>query len=40
MASKLVNTPIVQLKQYAQTGQGHEYSQIVKELFDLPVQID
>ena len=40
IASKLINTPIVQLKQYAQTRQGHEYAQFVKELFDLPVQID
>jgi glutamyl-tRNA reductase len=39
IASKLINTPIVQLKQYAQTEQGHLYAQIAQSLFDLPVQI-
>ena len=40
IASKLMNTPIVQLRQYAQTEKGHLYTQLVKDLFDLPVQID
>jgi glutamyl-tRNA reductase len=40
IATKLVNTPIVQLREYAQTDQGHLYTQILRNLFDLPVQID
>jgi glutamyl-tRNA reductase len=40
IASKLMNTPIVQLKQYAQTEQGHLYAQIAQSLFDLSVQVE
>jgi glutamyl-tRNA reductase len=40
IANKLMNAPIVQLKQYAQTEQGHLYAQLAKNLFDLPVKID
>jgi glutamyl-tRNA reductase len=40
IASKLMNTPIVQLRQYAQTERGHLYAQIAQNLFDLPVQVE
>ena len=40
ITNKLVNTPIVQLREYAQTDQAHLYTQILRNLFDLPVQID
>lgn len=40
IASKLMNTPIVQLRQYAQTEQGRLYAQVAQSLFDLPLQIE
>ncbi len=40
IASKLMNTPIVQLREYAQTNQGPLYAQFVTSLFDLSVQVD
>lgn len=40
ITSKLMSTPIVQLKQYAQTEQGHLYARIAQSLFDLPVQVE
>ena len=40
IVNKLVQTPIIQLRKYAQTDQGHLYAQILRNLFDLPIQID
>lgn len=40
IASKLINSPIVQLRQYAQTEQGPLYAQLVQNLFGLSVQTD
>ena len=37
IAYKLMNTPITQLKRYAQTEQGQKYTQFAQNLFDLPV---
>jgi glutamyl-tRNA reductase len=38
IANRLMNTPIVQLRQYAQTEQGQLYVQFVQDLFDLPAR--
>ncbi|MFQ6044240.1 MAG: glutamyl-tRNA reductase [Candidatus Poribacteria bacterium] len=40
IVNKLLHTPIVQLRKYAQTEQGHLYAEILRNLFDLSVQID
>ncbi len=32
---KILNTPILQLKKYADTGQGHWASQVIRSVFDL-----
>lgn len=40
IASKLTSAPVVRLRQYSQTGQGHLYAQVLRELFDLQIRID
>ena len=40
IVNRLSQTPIVQLKKHSQTDQGHLYAQIMRNLFDLPVQFD
>ncbi len=40
IVKRLSQTPIIQLRKHAQTDQGHLYAQIMRNLFDLPVQID
>lgn len=40
VAARLVHAPIAKLKEKAFRGQGHEYSDIVRELFDLRIHED
>lgn len=40
ITNKLINTPIVRLKQYAHTEEGQLYTRLAQKLFDLPGQID
>jgi glutamyl-tRNA reductase len=38
--NKLTHTPIIRLREYAQMEQGHLYAQILRNVFDLSVQVD
>ncbi len=40
IVNKLLHSPIIQLRKHSQTEQGHLYAEILRNLFDLPVQID
>jgi glutamyl-tRNA reductase len=40
IVNKLFHTPVIQLKKYAQTEQGHLYAEVLGHLFDLSAQID
>lgn len=40
ITSKLINTPIVQLREHSNKKQGYMYVQMAKELFNLSVQTD
>lgn len=40
IVNKLLHSPIIQLRKHAQTEQGHLYAEILRNLFDLPVQTD
>lgn len=40
LMNKFLHTPIVRLKEYAGTHEGHLYSQVLENLFDLEVECD
>jgi len=40
IVNKLLHNPIVHLRKYAQTEQAHVYAEILRNLFDLPGQMD
>ncbi|MDQ1328131.1 MAG: hypothetical protein QG641_1416, partial [Candidatus Poribacteria bacterium] len=40
ITSKLINTPIVQLREHTNTKQGYLYVQMATELFNLSIQAD
>ena len=40
IVNKLTHAPIIKLRQYSQTGQGHIYAQVLRELFDLRIQVE
>lgn len=40
ITSKLINSPIVQLRELNNTKQGYVYTQMVKDLFNLSIQTD
>jgi len=40
ITTKLMNTPIVQLREYANTERGYLYTQLAMDLFNISVQVD
>ncbi|MEK7397773.1 MAG: glutamyl-tRNA reductase [Candidatus Poribacteria bacterium] len=40
ITSKMMNTPIVKLKEYANTKQGYLYTQLAMDLFNIPIRVD
>jgi len=40
IVNKLLHTPTVQIKKFAQNEQGHLYAQVLRNLFDLSLDID
>ena len=40
ITNRITNAPIIKLKEYSQTDQGHMYARILLDLFDLSVRID
>ena len=38
--NRITNSPVIKLKEYSQTDQGHMYAQILLDLFELEVHID
>jgi glutamyl-tRNA reductase len=40
ITNRLTHTPIIKLREYSQTDQGHLYANILLDLFDLQTQMD
>jgi len=40
ITNKITNAPIIKLREYSQTDQGHMYAQVLLDLFDLQVRTD